>query len=77
MSARETVRVDWQRLALNLRSVGVPHIQASKAIGEHPGFVAQIARGEINEPKFSQGVALLNLHVDRCGPDKTAALQCQ
>lgn len=74
MSARDTVRVDWQRLALDLRSVGVPHVQASRLIGEHPGFVAQLARGEVAEPKFSQGVALLNLHVDRCGPEKTEAL---
>ena len=66
--------VDWQRLALDLRSAGVPHIQASKAIGEHPGFVAQLARGEIREPKFGQGVALLNLHVDKCGAERTEAL---
>lgn len=66
--------VDWQRLALNLRSAGVPHIQASKAIGGHPGLVAQLARGEVVEPKFSQAVALLNLHCDKCGPDRTEAL---
>lgn len=66
--------VDWQKLALDLRTVGVPHAQASKAIGEHSGYVAQLARGEVREPKFRQGVALLNLHSDKCGPDRTAAL---
>lgn len=66
--------VDWQRLALDLRTVGVPHVQASKAIGEHTGFVAQLARGEVREPKFTQGVALLNLHADKCGADRTKAL---
>ena len=66
--------VDWQKLALDLRTVGVPHAQASKAIGEHSGYVAQLARGEIAEPRFTVGVALLNMHADKCGADRTAAL---
>lgn len=66
--------VDWQKLALDLRTAGVPHVQASRAIGEHPGYVAQLARGEVREPKFSQAVALLNLHCDRCGAERTEAL---
>jgi hypothetical protein len=33
-----------------------------------------LARGEIQEPKFTQGVALLNLHADKCGPDRTEKL---
>ena len=66
--------VDWQKLALDLRTAGVPHVQASRAIGEHPGYVAQLARGEVREPKFTQGVALLNLHADKCGADRTEKL---
>lgn len=71
---REAVKVDWQRLALDLRGAGLPLVLAAKAIGAHPGFVAQLARGEVAEPKFSDGLALLNLHVDRCGPERTEAL---
>ncbi len=77
MSRREVVKVNWQRLALDLRGAGLPLVLAAKAIGAHPGYVAQIARGEIAEPKFSDGVALLNLHVDKLGAEKTAALKCQ
>lgn len=68
------IRVDWQKLALDLRMVGVSHTKAALAIGAHKGFVAQLARGEVAEPKFSDGIALLNLHVDRCGADRTEAL---
>lgn len=70
----ELVRVDWSRLALDLRVHGVSHVSASKRVGESKGFVAQLARGEILEPKFSQGILLLNLHVDVCGSARTRAL---
>ena len=70
--------IDWQRLALDLRAARVPLAEASRAIGANPGYVAQLSRGEISEPKFSDGVALLNYHADKCGPDRTAALgKCQ
>ena len=66
--------VDWQRLALDLRSARVPLTEAAKSIGAHGDFIRQLARGEIREPKFTQGVALLNLHSDKCGADRTEAL---
>ena len=74
MTRRTDIKVNWERLALNIRAAGVPLVKASKQIGEHHGFVAQLARGEVLEPKFSQGMALLNLHVDVCGEEKTAGL---
>lgn len=66
--------VDWHRLALNLRQAGKPLTQASRDAGLHTGYVAQLARGELVEPKFSDGLALLNLHADVCGREKTAEL---
>lgn len=74
MSRVDTIRVDWVKLALNLRQAGLPLVLASKSVGQHDGFVAQLARGEVSEPKFSQGLALLNLHVDVCGAEQTEAL---
>lgn len=68
------VRVDWARLALDLRQAGLPLQKASARIGQNLGFVAQLARGEVQEPKFSQGVALLDLHFDVCGADRTRSL---
>ncbi len=68
------VNVDWQQLALDIRHAGVPLRTASRRIGENTGFVSQLARGEVREPKFSQGMALLDLHVDVCGAENTRAL---
>lgn len=66
--------IDWQKLSLDIRQSGMPLARADDALGEYRGFVAQLSRGEIAEPKFSQGIALLNLHVDICGPEKTRGL---
>lgn len=77
MSARSSLippDVDWQRLALDLRMARYPLTQAAKEVGAHPDYLRQLARGEIQEPKFTQGVALLNLHADKCGPDRTEKL---
>ena len=70
--------VDWQRLALDLRMVGHSLTTAAKQVGAHPDYLRQLARGEIREPKFTKGVALLNLHADKCGAERTEALgKCQ
>ena len=74
MTSIATIQVDWTRLALDLRQARMPTAKASRAIGAHKLYVDQLARGEIQEPKFSQGMALLDLHVDVCGPDKTREL---
>ena len=69
------VRVDWVQLALNLRSRGgLPLSRASVRIGRHRSFLPQLARGEVQEPKFSDGIELLDLHFDVCGPELTKAL---
>ncbi len=67
--------VDWQRLALDLRSARVSLTDASKAVGAHADYLRQIARGDIQEPKFTQGVALLNLHCEILGTNATGKLK--
>ena len=67
--------VDWQRLALDLRMVGHSLTTAAKQVGAHPDYLRQLARGEIREPKFTQGVALLNLHCEILGTDATRKLR--
>ena len=69
--------IDWVQLALNIRAAGLPLRRADARIGRHLDFVGKIARGEIQEPKFSDGLALLNLHVDVCGVERTAGLNVQ
>lgn len=67
------INIDWKRLALNLR-LEMPLAQASRKIGRHDGYVAQLSRGTIEEPFFSDGLALLDLHLEKCGEAKHRAL---
>lgn len=55
--------VDWQLLASKLRTVA-PLNQISVEIGRHPDWLAHLARGEIEEPRFSYGIALLDYAAD-------------
>lgn len=69
--------VDWQRCALNIRQEGFPLAAVDRRIGEWAGFTAKVANGYIKEPKFSQGLGLLNIHAELCGDEKTRELgQC-
>ncbi|MHB8392178.1 MAG: hypothetical protein ACYDBH_21805 [Acidobacteriaceae bacterium] len=55
--------VDWQLLALKLRR-HAPLEHISKEIGRHPSWLSHIARGEVTEPKFSDGIKLLDYASD-------------
>lgn len=67
------MKVDWQQLALNLRKHGALR-SFSEGLNVNRDYLGQLSRNEIAEPKFSVGVALLNLHLDLCGSQKTAEL---
>ena len=70
---RARIKIDWQRLALNIRS-HIPLVTASRKIGRHQDWLNQVARGEITEPKFMDGLNLLNLHLDLCGAEKHSGI---
>lgn len=63
------ILIDWQQLALNLRghqsltSLSIKH-------GWNKAYLCELARFQIREPKFSDGLKLLNIHLDLCGIDK-------
>ncbi len=63
------MKIDWQQLANNIRW-HMPLVEASEKLGRHRDWLAHVARGEIAEPKFGDGLALLNLHLDLCGKEK-------
>lgn len=69
----QRIAVDWERLALNLRSE-MTLADASRRIGKHDGFVAQLSRRSVKEPSFSDGLALLTLHLEACGEVKHRGL---
>ena len=65
----KSINIDWQQLALNLRSKA-PLSALAKQNGWNPEYLNKLAREEMLEPKFSRGLELLNLHLDLCGIDK-------
>lgn len=67
------MKINWQRIALELRK-HMPLEQASRKLGRHKDWLNQIARGEIKEPAFSDGLKLLDLAYDRIGADRLREL---
>jgi hypothetical protein len=61
--------IDWQQLALNLRRSGSLTSYSLK-IGRNKGFINQFALGIVKEPKFEDGIKLLDLHFDVVGGQK-------
>jgi hypothetical protein len=66
--------IDWQMLVLQLRKDAPLHT-ISRKLGKSPGWLSQISRGEITEPKFSDAVAILDYAHDNLGPEKLTAFR--
>lgn len=56
--------INWQSLTLQLRQHYGPLEQVSQKIGKHKGWAGQLSRREIEEPKFTDGLKLLDLAHD-------------
>lgn len=61
--------IDWQKVILNLRASGLSASATARRVKADAATVQRLARGEIKEPRFSQGLALLDLHLALC-PEK-------
>ena len=62
-------RIDWQKVALNLRRHYKPLSQVAKEVRSDWQHLNRLARGETDQPRFKVAVRLLDLHLDAC-PDK-------
>lgn len=58
--------VDWQPIFLNLRRAGVSANTIKRRVGMDIRTVSRFQRGELVEPKFSQGLEILKLHAALC-----------
>jgi hypothetical protein len=58
--------VDWQQLFLNLRAADLPTKVISRKVGLDPATIRRFQRGENLEPKWSQGLRALDLHLQLC-----------
>ena len=69
------IRIDWQRVALNLRSHGIQLQAGSRKLGKHAGWLGQMARDEIGRSvEFHDGLRLLDYHLQVCGEAAHEAL---
>lgn len=61
--------IDWSIVTNNLRARYKPLSQIAKEVGSDWRHLNGLARAEINQPKYSVAVKLLDLHYDHC-PDR-------
>jgi len=71
----QNIRIDWQRVALNLRSHGIQLEAASQRLGKHRGWLGQLSRAETGQAvEFHAGLRLLDYHLQVCGEAAHLAL---
>ena len=59
--------IDWQQVVLDLRTHYGPLSKVAKEVGSDERHINRLARGEVDEPRFSVGVRLADLwHDARC-----------
>lgn len=58
--------INWQMVALNLRTHYKPLSTIAKEIGSDWVHLNRLARGEVNQPRFETAIKLLDLHFDKC-----------
>jgi hypothetical protein len=68
------IDIDWQQCVLDLRRF-FPIRKISVLTGIDKQTLGRLSRAEMAEPKFSQGVTLLDLHTDNCGAAMTRRLR--
>ncbi|CAB4145092.1 hypothetical protein UFOVP891_26 [uncultured Caudovirales phage] len=65
------MKLDWQRVVLDLRTAGFTCAAISRKLEIEKSFVQRLANGASTEPRFSEGLRLLDLHHDLCGKKHT------
>ena len=60
--------IDWSKLILNLRAFGLSDSKISAHTGIGRAAISHYIAGSVNEPTFTKGYKLLELH-HRCCPD--------
>lgn len=69
-------RPDWSTLLCRLRArTGAPLARIGREIGMQERTINRLARGEIAEPRFSQGLSLLDYAADTLDPSDWAHIR--
>lgn len=59
------MNLDWSRIVLNIRTKGVSAAELARRIGRAESVIQRLAR-EGQQPKFDDGVRILDVHYDVC-----------
>jgi len=60
--------IDWRELVFSLeRKTGLSDAQIASRIGVPPSTLNSWKNGNVREPKFSHGLAAVELYVEHCG----------
>lgn len=68
------IRIDWQRVALNIRQAGCSLARASRLCQREASWLGHVARGEVKTVEFHDGLRLLDFHLKTCGPEAHSKL---
>lgn len=68
-----TVDIDWQALVQAIRAEGLSIKGIARRTGVSDYKIGFLSRGEVKEPRFGLGVALLELHLALC-PERHASV---
>ncbi len=68
-----TVDIDWQALVLAIRAEGLSIKGIARRTGVSEYSIGFLSRGEVKEPRFGLGIALLELHLTMC-PERHATV---
>jgi hypothetical protein len=63
------MNLDWSQLVTNLRGAGMSARGIARKCGMEPQTISRLQAGVQYDPRWSQGMALLDLHLSLC-PDK-------
>ena len=58
--------IDWHKLIDNLQWAGIGVTTAAGLAGVPAEHIAQLVKGQADEPPFSTGLKLIDLHLDAC-----------
>lgn len=58
--------MDWKTLIAEIRATDMKQDEIGRAVGVSQASISDLANGNIKEPKFSLGQALVSLHRKRC-----------
>lgn len=60
------MNLDWQQIVLNIRNNGISGATIARKVGCHHAHILNMASGIVQEPKFSTGIKLLDMHYAVC-----------